>query len=65
MGPQLLLSLIAKEAKSETLKEIKDVIGLDGNKKLGKLIKEMTSEDSDRELQIATAMFVNSDYADR
>lgn len=65
LGPQLLLSLINKETRSETQKEIKDVIGNDGNKRLGKLIKLMTSEDSDRELQVATAMFVNADYASR
>jgi len=64
LGPQLLLSLIAKESQGNTLKEIIDVIGGDGNRKLGKLVKLLTSEVTDRELSIATAMFVNADYAD-
>lgn len=65
LGPQLLLSLISKETTADTLKEIKDVIGNDGHRRLGKLIKSMVAEDSDRELEVATAMFVNADYADR
>lgn len=65
LGPQLLLSLINKETRSETKKEIRDVIGTDGHKQLGQLIKLMTTEVSDRELQVATAMFVNADYANR
>jgi len=64
LGPQLLLSLIAKESQGNTLKEIIDVIGGDGNRKLGKMVKLLTSEVTDRELSIATAMFVNADYAD-
>lgn len=60
LSPQLLLSLVAKESEGKTKTEITDAAGTEGMK-LEELVKVLLAEETARELDVASALFINVD----